>query len=54
MPLEYLQLFLCRDVYHCTPPQLDEVPLPRILQDLTVLNIEAEMHKAKADLNAKK
>jgi hypothetical protein len=48
MPLEYLELFLCRDVYHCTPVELSKVPLPKILTHLTVLDIEAKMQKEKA------
>lgn len=52
MPLEYMELYLCREVYHCTPVELDKVPLPRILTHLTVLDIEAKMQKAKAEMKS--
>jgi hypothetical protein len=41
-PPELLELRLCRDVYHCTPVQLAEVPLPTILAHLTCLHAEHE------------
>lgn len=39
MPLEYLELILCRDVYHCPPSQLP--PWHVIARHLVMLNAEA-------------
>lgn len=47
-PAAYVRLVLCRDVYHCTPVALEQVPLPVILQDLACLEVEAQVYKAKA------
>lgn len=33
-PPEYLELVLCRDVYHCTPNELADVPLDKVLAHL--------------------
>lgn len=41
-PAEYVDLVLCRDVYHCTPSQLDEEDAARVLEHLECLNAEAE------------
>lgn len=40
MPDEYLELILCRDVYHCTPVALAEVPYDIVRDHLTVLSAE--------------
>lgn len=45
-PPEYLELILCRDVYHCTPHVLRQIPLEDILTHLTCLRIEAEVRAA--------
>lgn len=41
MPSEYLELFLCRDVYHCTPVELAEVPYETVRDHLAVLSAES-------------
>jgi len=45
-PIEYLELILCRDVYHCTPVQLADVPLPTIIKHLACLDAELHVRKA--------
>lgn len=45
-PTRYLELVLCRDVYHCTPVQLREIPMPIILEHLTCLAMEARAKRA--------
>ena len=42
-PAEYVSLVLCRDVYHCTPVALREVPLVDILPHLTCLGVEGRV-----------
>ena len=42
-PREYVTLVLCRDVYHCTPVELREVPLADILAHLTCLGVEGRV-----------
>lgn len=46
-PPEYLELQLCRDVYHCTPAQLREVPLDTILVHLACIRGEQNIAKVK-------
>ena len=33
-PPEYLQLILCRDIYHCTPVELDQIPIETVMAHL--------------------
>jgi hypothetical protein len=42
-PLEYLSLVLCRDVYHCTPNALADVPVQTALKHIICLNGENEV-----------
>ena len=44
-PWEYVELVLCRDVYHCTPVELERVPADVVLRHLAVLGIEADVNK---------
>lgn len=39
-PSEFVILYLCKDVYHCMPSQLDDEDGVRILQHLDMLNIQ--------------
>lgn len=41
MPWEYVQLRLCRDVYHCTPSALDEEDWATVQTHLRLLDVEA-------------
>lgn len=50
-PPEYLELILCRDVYHCTPQALRQIPLEDILVALTCLRIEADVRAADRKLH---
>lgn len=42
-PWEYVQLILCRDVYHCTPNALEEIPAATVLSHLTLIEVEAQV-----------
>ena len=42
MPIEYLELILCRDVYHCTPNELDAQDMERVGAHLVCLRAEAK------------
>jgi hypothetical protein len=39
-PAEYLELILCRDIYHCAPPVLATIPLRTVAAHLTCLRVE--------------
>jgi len=39
-PMEYIRLIMCRDVYHCTPTELEAVPWRVIQEDLAMMQIE--------------
>jgi hypothetical protein len=47
MPAEYLDLVLCRDVYRCTPPELDEIDNETLEAHLVCLEAEAEVRRAR-------
>jgi hypothetical protein len=38
--MEYIRLIMCRDVYHCTPTELEAVPWRIIQEDLTMMHVE--------------
>jgi hypothetical protein len=38
--MEYIRLIMCRDVYHCTPTELEAVPWSVIQEDLTMIAVE--------------
>jgi hypothetical protein len=40
-------LVLCRDVYHCTPQELEEIPPETILAHLALLDVEGNYLKEK-------
>lgn len=42
-PPEYLELILCRDVYHCTPDTLRSISGVDILTTLTMLKVEGKV-----------
>ena len=42
-PPEYIELILCRDVYHCTPSELDEQDVARVEAHLICLELEAQL-----------
>lgn len=45
-PPEYIELVLCRDVYHCTPAELDEQDWERVDTHLRLINTESEVKNA--------
>lgn len=42
LPWAYTELRLCRDVYHCTPSELDRQDADRIQMHIAIMNLEAE------------
>jgi len=38
--MEYVRLVMCRDVYHCTPTELEAVSWKTIQEDLFMIGIE--------------
>jgi hypothetical protein len=42
-PAEYIELVLCRDVYHCPPAQLP--PLPVCLRALALIGVENKVRQ---------
>lgn len=44
-PWAWLELRLCRDVYHCTPSELAEQDWLTIATHIELMNIEAEVRQ---------
>lgn len=42
MPREYIEFILCRDVYHCTPSELDQEDAVKVEQHIRFLELEYE------------
>jgi hypothetical protein len=42
-----VDLILCRDIYHCTPGELDAQDWERIEEHLVCLEVEAQVRKRK-------
>lgn len=53
-PNEWLYLQLCRDVYHCTPSQLDREDWDTIATHIALLEAEGEVQAAKQKVQADK
>ena len=47
-PPEYIDLFLCRDVFHCTPSELYDEDASVVQTFLDVLDAEGQYQKMKA------
>ncbi len=47
LPAEYVDLYLCRDVYHCTPSQLAAEDAVEIQKHLAMLAAEAQVRGMK-------
>lgn len=45
VPWEYLELMLCREVYHCTPSELAEQPADVVQMHLSLINAENRVRK---------
>lgn len=46
-PWEWTELYLCRDVYHCTPSELQQQDWATVQRHLLALEIEHEVKEAK-------
>ena len=45
MPWEYIELILCRDIYHCTPSELYEQPVDVINMHLALIGVEKRVEE---------
>jgi hypothetical protein len=45
MPTEFLMLYLCRDVFHCTPSELRKQDPADVLAVITCLEADAEVRE---------
>jgi hypothetical protein len=54
MPPEYIDLVLCRDVFHCTPSALQQEDAVDILNALACLEAEKKVRKAQEKAAAQK
>lgn len=45
LPAEYVDLVLCRDVYHCAPSVLDAQDWERIATHLICLEVEGKVRR---------
>jgi len=48
-PPELQELWLCRDIYHCTPGELDEQDAETILAHIVCINGEHNARKAEVN-----
>lgn len=48
VPEEWTEVQLCRDVYHCTPSDLDRQDYGRVLRHLALLSAEARVRSFQA------
>lgn len=46
-PEPYIDLLLCKEVYHCLPSALDREDPERIAEHLACLSVEAEVERIK-------
>ena len=53
LPDEYLELFLCRDVYHCTPGELDAQDYKTVTEHLACIAAESMVKEAREKRNGK-
>lgn len=51
-PKEYIDLVLCRDVYHCTPSELYQQDARIVMAHLACLDVEAEVARLRAEREA--
>jgi hypothetical protein len=47
LPDEYVELFLCRDVYHCTPSELGEQDYVTVMNHLSCIAAENALKAAR-------
>jgi len=48
-PMEYIRLVMCRDVYHCTPAEIEAVPWLTIQQDLLMMSVERTVRQRRGN-----
>ncbi len=53
MPVDWLELRLCRDVYHCTPSELAEQDADQVNRHLRLLAVEARIENFRHGKGAK-
>ena len=53
-PWEWVQLVLCRDVYHCRPSELDGEDAETVMTHLALLNTAAKVEEFKAKRHRQK
>jgi len=46
--MEYIRLVMCRDVYHCTPAQLEAVSWNTIQEDLMMIAVERNVQQRRS------
>lgn len=46
-PVDYVDMILCRDVYHCPPDALDRQDTARVRRHLTCLEVESKVRGAR-------
>lgn len=47
-PREYIDLILCRDVYHCTPDELRHIPAQTVEDHLLCIQAERQAERLRA------
>lgn len=47
-PLEYVNLVLCRDIYHCLPSELRTEAVGDIMRTLACIDVEARVNNLRA------
>jgi len=47
-PMQYIRLVMCRDVYHCTPAELEAVSWVTIQEDLMMLGVERSIQQRRS------
>ncbi len=43
VPIEYIELVFCRDIYHCTPNEFWEVPMEVVEMHMEIMGIEEKV-----------
>jgi hypothetical protein len=54
LPWAWNEFRLCRDIYHCTPSELDEQEWDRVRVHIAIFNIEAEAEELRRQHARKK
>lgn len=54
MPWEYIELVLCRDIYHCKASELDKEDWGRMMEHLSMYNVEKDIENMRKQVQAEK